>query len=115
MSKGKPTPPDGAKTLGDNDDDDDFELEPGEQMTAQVLSVTPQDTDYGGSAVLTCKVEDGDPDDEVVEVFATGEVKAQYKQGNIQTGRTYWFYRHAEESEFEGNSFYDYDLAELDE
>ena len=102
MATDNPTPPDGAKNVVQNsDDNDNLELSPGEEIIGRVVSINHVETEFGESAILTLETEDGD----FVDYFAKDEAKQAANQGNIEQGSTYWIAKMAETAEVNGNEY----------
>lgn len=103
MATDNPTPPDGAKSVvQDAGDSENFELSPGEAVTARLVTFRKVETEYGESAIMTLETEDGD----MVDYFAKDEAKRAANAGNLERGGTYWIAKMAETAEVNGNEYY---------
>ena len=104
MATDNPTPPEGAKKLASDDEDNDqFSLSPGEEITARVLTMRRVETEFGESGVLTLELQE---DGEVVDYFAKDEVKQAFNAERIERGDTLWIAKGVDEKEIEGNSYH---------
>lgn len=112
MATENPKPPEGAKTLGSSSNDgDQYELSPGEAITARVLTMRGVETEHGESGILTLELEDGD----VVDYFCKGGAKRAFNEGEIEQGATYWIAKDVDEEEFNGTTYHPTRIAEIEE
>jgi hypothetical protein len=106
-----PTPPDGAKdVVQSGDNDENFELSPGEEIVARIVTIQPVESEWGESAILTLETEDGD----FVDYFAKDEVKRAYRQDNLERGATYWIAKMSSTEEVNGNEFHPTKLKQIE-
>jgi hypothetical protein len=113
MATEDPQPPQNAKSaVEETAYDDELDPTPGESYTGRILNITPQETDYGESAVLTLELED---EDRVVDYFCRSEAKRAYKQGNLERGQKIWLGVQTEVQEVNGTEYNPHELYILDD
>ena len=113
MATEDPQPPSNAKSaVNETSNDDELDPTPGQSYTARILNITPKETDYGSSAVLTLELED---EDRVVDYFCRSEAKRAFNQGNLERGQKIWLGVKTEVQKVEGNEYNPHELYILED